>query len=105
MRDPRFLRQDMELNQMNPTGSQTPDSSIGWAPVPAGHAPTRSSPARPGKVRAQMREFFIVDRRWLVFMSLFVLLSSLELYFVQAHTLVDPNGTGPRFMFWAPKFR
>jgi hypothetical protein len=45
------------------------------------------------------------QKQWLFCMLAFVLVWTLELYFVQATTLVYPNDTGPRFAFWAPKIR
>src|SRR6266513_1476489 len=53
----------------------------------------------------QMAAILRANTRWLTCMSLVVLIWTLELYCVQAYTLLDPNGTGPRFEFWAPKVR
>jgi hypothetical protein len=45
------------------------------------------------------------ERLWAAAMAAFVLVWTVELYLVQAHTLVYPNETGPRFAFFAPKIR
>ncbi|HEX3727013.1 MAG TPA: hypothetical protein VHV08_12250, partial [Pirellulales bacterium] len=45
------------------------------------------------------------EKLWAAAMVVFVLVWTVELYLVQAKTLVYPNETGPRFAFFAPKIR
>ncbi len=45
------------------------------------------------------------EKRWAVCMLVFILVWTVELYLVQAVTLVYPNAPGPNFAFWAPKIR
>ncbi len=53
----------------------------------------------------QLRSFCSGERRWLAYMTFFVLLCTVELFLVQATTLVYPNEVSPSFAFWAPKIR
>jgi len=45
------------------------------------------------------------EKLWAACMLVFVLTWTVELYLVQAITLVYPNAPGPRFEYWAPKIR
>ena len=59
----------------------------------------------PLRVLREFGRFCRRERTWVVAMSLFVLVWTLELYIVQSVTLVYPNEGGARFTFWAPKIR
>jgi hypothetical protein len=61
-----------------------------------------------GRVASATRQWvgFGARERTCVFgIAVFILLWTIELYVVQAITLVYPNVTGERFAFWAPKIR
>lgn len=49
--------------------------------------------------------FCLSERRWLFYMIALVVVWAVELFAVQAATLVYPNETSVRFAFWAPKIR
>jgi hypothetical protein len=54
------------------------------------------------------RRFFALcarEKRWSICMAIFVLAWTIELFLVQAATLVYPNVPGVNFAFWAPKIR
>jgi hypothetical protein len=53
----------------------------------------------------QFVEFCASHPMWLASMTIFALVWTVELYAVQAVTLVYPNETTARFAFWAPKIR
>jgi phosphoglycerol transferase MdoB-like AlkP superfamily enzyme len=60
-----------------------------------------------GAARAvrQFFEFCAAHPGWAACMTVFILVWTIELYLVQAHTLVFPNEPGPRYALWAPKIR
>ncbi len=49
--------------------------------------------------------FGVREKTGLLCLAAFILVWTIELYTVQAVTLVYPNATGERFAFWAPKIR
>jgi peptidoglycan/LPS O-acetylase OafA/YrhL len=67
-----------------------------------------TSPEQPSDAHgplARLWAFAMHQRRWLAFMAALVLIWTVELFVVQATTLVYPNEVTPRFAFWAPKIR
>jgi sulfatase-like protein len=93
-------------------------SSVTMAPVPSETPVSASGPGTPQPARwrairglsATVRQFtaFCAHQRvWLACMVVFVAVWTVELYTVQAVTLVYPNDTSMavRFAFWAPKIR
>jgi peptidoglycan/LPS O-acetylase OafA/YrhL len=54
---------------------------------------------------SQCAAFCLRERRWLVYMLALVIVWAVELFAVQAATLVYPNETSASFAFWAPKIR
>jgi hypothetical protein len=78
--------------------------------------PSIAEPAMPGsaparywnRITATARQTVMFCSReglWLACMAAIVLVWTVELYAVQAKTLIYPNEVGARFAFWAPKIR
>jgi hypothetical protein len=77
-------------------------------PAESPDARSMARPAIAGRLAAAARQLVDFCRRqrlWLMAMTTFVAVWTIELYWVQATTLVYPNETGERFAFWAPKIR
>lgn len=74
-------------------------------PLPAKAAAEGGIGARILATARQTVTFCMHEKTWLACMAVFVLLWTVELYMVQARTLVFPNEVGPHFAFWAPKIR
>lgn len=77
-------------------------------PSPAPVHPSVSPPVEAPLARGRLGRawaFAVDHRRWLVVMGALVLIWTVELFVVQATTLVYPNVITPRFAFWAPKIR
>ena len=73
--------------------------------LPAGEISSSSPAAGISGTARQLLSFCFRERVWLVSMAVFVLAWTIELYVIQAVTLVYPNETGARFAFFAPKIR
>jgi len=71
----------------------------------AGDSPRRSAWNIIAGAAGDLFVFCRQNPRWLMLIGAFIAIWTLELYLVQATTLVYPNDTGPRFAFWAPKIR
>jgi phosphoglycerol transferase MdoB-like AlkP superfamily enzyme len=68
----------------------------------------RASGWRLGSLARPVRDFFAfcaAHPGWTACMVVFILVWTVELYLVQARTLVFANEPGPRFELWAPKIR
>ncbi len=68
-------------------------------------APTPRRAIRPGTALRELAQFCARERLWAAMMLVFVFVWTIELYWLQAVTLVFPNDTGPRYALWAPKIR
>ena len=53
----------------------------------------------------ELGSFCIQHRFWTAMMLLFIVTWTIELYWLQAHTLVYPNETSASYNMWAPKIR
>ncbi|MBI3837570.1 MAG: sulfatase-like hydrolase/transferase [Planctomycetia bacterium] len=86
----------------------SPASSNAGAPASGTSATVLARPSILQNLRATVREltaFCFREKHWFACMFIFVLVWTIELYVVQAITLVYPNDTGAKFAFWAPKIR
>jgi phosphoglycerol transferase MdoB-like AlkP superfamily enzyme len=60
---------------------------------------------RPAAAIREFARFCAQHRLWTAMMVVFIAVWTIELFWLQAVTLVFPNNTGPRYAMWAPKFR
>jgi hypothetical protein len=60
---------------------------------------------RPKAAVREFASFCWENRLWTAMMIVFVAVWTVELFWLQAVTLVFPNETGERYAIWAPKFR
>ncbi len=88
---------------MSPAPSDAPLPDPTGGPLPVGPRAMRGVVA----TARQLLAFCSQQRVWLACMVVFVAVWTVELYAVQAQTLIYPNDTSssPRFIFWAPKIR
>jgi len=92
----------------NPTPSTKLDPVETNAPTSASGADVATRPRGQRWLFATVRElatFCRQHRLWTAMITLFIATWTIELYWLQAHTLVYPNDTGARFAMWAPKIR
>lgn len=71
----------------------------------AGAPPHRRRAFQPVAALRELAGFCARERLWAAMMLVFVAVWTIELYWLQAVTLVFPNETGPRYALWAPKIR
>jgi hypothetical protein len=90
-------------------GISNPTSiGAGESPVSAAAIPAKGRLGVPGRVISTVREFLAFcarHRLWTLMMLVFILTWTIELFVLQAVTLVYPNETSERFIFWVPKIR
>jgi Sulfatase len=84
-----------------PKNDQSPERT----PADPTGIPRPGLPRRTAATARQLVDFCASHPMWLASMAIFALAWTIELYAVQAVTLVYPNETTARFAFWAPKIR
>ena len=103
-------RKRAEVSHTRTPSSMSPASSKATSqpPATAFSVPARRSILHYVRVTARECMAFCVRKKfWFACMFVFVMVWTIELYVVQATTLVYANDTSnaPRFVFWAPKIR